>query len=313
MARAASGDDRASRQALEWHIRLQEIAGDDEAHAAFADWLAEDPAHGQAWEELEDVLGLMSRPMPELAASSASSRTSLLPQFVPLAALAVILAFILLPLTSRHMEADYVTGTGDIRHIPLADSSLVVLNAASALDIRFDSRERRAHLISGEAFFRVSQDSRRPFHLIVGNIEIVSGATDFDVRVTKEETDIRVQNGRVDVFAAGRSAHVGTLKSGDWRCLTPEGETTMAGKSDPEAVASWIRGLLVVQDWKVVEALREFKHHYKGIIIMAAGGLAEQRVSGTFDLARPHEGLRDMLVPLGASVYKITPWVLLVV
>ena len=48
---APEAQDSVRARAIEWHIRLRD--GDGEVWDAFADWLAENPHHGQVYDEIE--------------------------------------------------------------------------------------------------------------------------------------------------------------------------------------------------------------------------------------------------------------------
>ena len=57
----------------------------------------------------------------------------------------------------------YSTDIGETRSVTLTDGSTVDLNARSKIRIRFSSFERTVELTEGQALFRVTKDSARPF------------------------------------------------------------------------------------------------------------------------------------------------------
>ncbi|PAZ20577.1 iron dicitrate transport regulator FecR, partial [Pseudomonas aeruginosa] len=52
--------------------------------------------------------------------------------------------------------ADHATGKGEVRILRLVDGSEVELDAQSAIDVAYDSRERRVRLLEGSAIFRAA-------------------------------------------------------------------------------------------------------------------------------------------------------------
>ncbi|WP_353195047.1 FecR domain-containing protein [Parapedobacter defluvii] len=80
------------------------------------------------------------------------------------------------------------TPKGGTYQITLSDGTQVWLNAASTLQYpsRFDGKERRVE-ISGEAFFSVAKDPKRPFRVISNGQEIEVLGTEFNVSAYPDE------------------------------------------------------------------------------------------------------------------------------
>lgn len=86
--------------------------------------------------------------------------------------------------------------------ITLSDGTRVWLNAMSELDfpVVFDD-DRREVRLTGEAYFEVAHDSKRPFHVYVGdNNKIEVLGTDFNVNAYSSVLSATLVNGSVKVF-----------------------------------------------------------------------------------------------------------------
>ncbi len=84
------------------------------------------------------------------------------------------------------------TPKGGTYQITLSDGTQVWLNAASTLKYpsRFEGRERTVE-ISGEAFFSVAKDTKRPFRVISDEQEIEVLGTDFNISAYRDENTTR--------------------------------------------------------------------------------------------------------------------------
>ena len=83
----------------------------------------------------------------------------------------------------------------------LADGSMVILNKNSILKYprSFSGSTRTVHLDKGEAFFKVSHDSKSPFFVFANGIRVKVVGTAFNVKVRNGQTEIIVESGKVSV------------------------------------------------------------------------------------------------------------------
>src|SRR5690606_33586604 len=98
--------------------------------------------------------------------------------------------------------ADYRTALGERRDIRLADGTRVTLNTRTAIDVRFDSRQRTIILREGEILVQTAPDTaypRRPFKVqsIEGGMEALG--TRFSVREDGGRTHLAVLEGAVRI------------------------------------------------------------------------------------------------------------------
>jgi len=92
--------------------------------------------------------------------------------------------------------------TGFIRHITLPDGTHVVLQANSQLDYpeKFMGKAREV-VLSGEAYFDVAEDKRKPFIIYTGRIRTTVLGTAFNIRALPDDKKITVSvtTGKVKV------------------------------------------------------------------------------------------------------------------
>ncbi|MCI4589462.1 FecR domain-containing protein [Sphingobium sp. BYY-5] len=200
----SEAQDSARAQAIEWHIRLRQ--GDDATWDAFAQWLAEDPRHADAYDEIEETDLTIEALLPDVTFPEAvndddipldppASRWGRWGLVGSLLAVSVAAAIIFVPqlTTSRYEVA---TGPGQREIVSLDAGTQVMLNGSTRMT--FDRKDTRfASLAAGEALFHVQHDSARPFRLKVGDNQIEDLGTIFNVVRDAGEVRVAVAEGKI--------------------------------------------------------------------------------------------------------------------
>ena len=160
MSAAQHIDATVLDQAAAWLVRLNasDVSGEDRAD--WQRWHDECPQHARAWQRAEVLLirlgGLppaLTRPV--LGRDHDAMRRRVVTRLAALLAVAPVAwgAWRMGP----EWTADYRTATGERKEIRLADGSAVMLNTATALDVRFDASQRQLHLLAGEVLIEHSE------------------------------------------------------------------------------------------------------------------------------------------------------------
>ncbi|TCV98349.1 FecR family protein [Biostraticola tofi] len=315
-----SSDTRASREALDWLIILQENPHDTEQQARFNAWHQRCPENGAAWREAQRVGNLLSD-LHALTETSLREPNAALAEPSPtrrhrfawsagLSLAAVALCMLLsAPAFNIWLAKDYATATAENRPIQLDDGSMLHLGADSAISIDFEPTVRRVRLLAGEAYFEVQPDKSRPFRVDAGQVEISVLGTAFDVRISDDTVKIAVNHGRVQVDAPVADPRLeAPLLAGDWVSITGR-QQIKRGNDAPELVASWRSGKLIVKNRPIGEVIDDIRRHYHGAIILTDKTVAGHRITGMYDLSMPVEALRAIAQTQGGQVRQISPWV----
>jgi len=114
---------------------------------------------------------------------------------------------------SVHSSSDrieYKNTTTGILKIQLPDSSLVELKPSAEIFYakKWDAEKREVHL-TGEAFFKVVKDAKRPFYVYGGEIVTKVLGTSFSVKAPKnaERIEVAVREGKVSVYEDARKTN----------------------------------------------------------------------------------------------------------
>ncbi|MEM1321512.1 MAG: FecR domain-containing protein [Bacteroidota bacterium] len=109
---------------------------------------------------------------------------------------------------SSVVYASLVTKEKEQKELTLSDGTIIILNENSTLKYppTFLPNEKRRVELSGEAFFKVTKDSLRPFIAVSENIETVVLGTSFniDARPNAETIEIALVEGKVQVATANK-------------------------------------------------------------------------------------------------------------
>jgi transmembrane sensor len=303
--------ETARTEATRWLILLQEQPDDRALKAAFKSWLAASPVNAAAWAETSHVGALIAQTPPRYRAGwNHARRISWKRRAVSAAAAlaaAAAIVLVLVPNVPLRFTADYATGTAELRAVSLPDGSVVHLAPDSAIDVDYAAGKRRIHLMAGSGFFEVKPDATRPFTVATDMIEATVLGTAFDVRLVEKGATVAVQHGAVQV-ENGVGLHE-RLGPGDWiraGALRP----VQRGTVPPDQAGAWVRGELIASDQPIAAIVAELRDYFHGAILIADDRLAEQRVTGFYDLNDPVQTLRAVAMTHGATLRQISPWVL---
>jgi len=177
--------------------------------------------------------------------------------------------------------ADQHTAIGERREFLLSDGSEVQLNSNSALDIKFDGRQREVELLRGELWVQVAKDAQRPFVVRTDQGTITALGTRFVVRRGPQGTTVSVLESAI--AAKADSVDVVKVATGQ-QALLKDGRVQAPrsiGSGDP---AAWTRGVLKVDDRPLGEVLQTLADYRHGLLRFDSRALEGIRVSGLFRL-----------------------------
>lgn len=100
-----------------------------------------------------------------------------------------------------------VASTASVVTDTLSDGSVITLNKNSSFTYQ-DSKSQRKLGLKGEAFFNIKRDENKPFVIESGNATITVLGTSFNVKNTKNTTEIVVETGLVKVQNKNQTAQV---------------------------------------------------------------------------------------------------------
>lgn len=311
----------ARAEAAAWITRLHGPNRSAEMEAGFRQWLEEREQNRIEFEALTDIWTIVgsvpvgqapgeepawadAQPLPESRQRGWQHQGW---RFVAAAAMLAIVAILSWPWLHR-AEPIYATGVGEARMLQLADKSRVWMNSDTRLRVVFDSGQRRAELIRGEALFEVAKDARRPFVVEAGARYVTALGTAFVVRHEPDRTSVTMVEGKVAVSsspaiennapmlrnalqgqtaapheeasnASGESPWI--LSAGQRLTLTAAG-TPKIDEPSVESVLAWRRGEVVLDETPLPQAVAELNRYDEHTIVIEGSSLATLSISGRY-------------------------------
>lgn len=305
-----------ARQAVDWLLELSLEPGPDtrQAHSRWQAWLAADPLHAHAWQRIADIDGQLRGLPPAVALQTLAAPGMGRRHAARLAVLLTAGAGGLL--AARHTgpgerawqqwAADLSTATGERRETVLADGTRLMLNTASAVDLRYSDTERRIVLRAGEILVQSAPDpARRPLRVGTAEGTVLAIGTRFTVRQHEGSTAVAVLQGAVQLRPRDPTASARVLSAGEQGRFTATG--TGPATPLPDGAGAWSEGMLVADDMPLAEFIAELSRHRPGLVRCTpeAGRL---RVSGAYPLADTDRVLAALTRTLPVQVRSRTRW-----
>lgn len=209
--------------ASEWLARLDRGLTPEEQDY-YTEWLAKDAAHRRAiaryqydWDDFDRLAGIQlkhhARIDPDLLApenlperkGGKLIRNIIWFSALPMAALIALGFYVAFskPKDSSGLKLQpAIELLARIEQRTLEDGSFIEINRGAEVEVAYTASERRVYLKKGEANFEVAKNPERPFIVNVAGVDIRAVGTIFSVKLTEDEVDVIVTEGKVNVKPA---------------------------------------------------------------------------------------------------------------
>ena len=309
--------DPLSEQTIDWMVKLRAATPDAALQERFNQWLAKDPAHAQAWEQLHRRLGgsfntlrTLEQRLPgqagearQLLLQPSASRRDALRAITGLGLLGGGLWLGASTPLGDSLLADLSTGRGQRQDFNLADGSRLSLNANSAVDLHFTDRQRLLILRRGELVINVAPDPERPLCVRTAEGEVRSPAARF--LVARQEQASRVVVLQQSVQARLFSGVTRDLQEGQAAILYPRSIVPMVG--DQRHRADWLQAKLNVLDDPLEDVVAALRPYTRGFVRVAPE-IRGLRVQGVYPLDNSGRAFAALAETLPIRVDHYSPW-----
>lgn len=274
---------RALGGAAQWLSRLAASPEDRDLYVAWQQWQQADPAHRWAWQRVERMQAQLHGLPGEFACRVLDNAADHLDRRAVLKSLALLAGVGALGWGGYRQApvwlADARTGIGERRTLDLVDGTRLVLNTASAVDIRFSAERRLIQLLAGEILLQTGSDPR-PLVVQTAEGSLRALGTRFSVRQNEGSTRLEVLEHAVAVSPA-QLATQQVVNAGQG--MTFGADHFGAAQRLEAGVGEWVNGRLLVDGWPLRRLLGELRRYRVGYLGWA-DEVAELPVSGAFPL-----------------------------
>ncbi|WP_111423029.1 FecR family protein, partial [Rhodoplanes roseus] len=205
-------------------------------------------------------------------------------------------------------RADVITGTGEVRRVPLPDGSAATLGPDSALRLAFTPGARTVDLLAGMVYVDVAPQAGAPFRAVCGPLTVVALGTAFEVSHDASWLTAAADTGRIAVrLDRGTGPFETTLEPGDWLAFDESARSTASGSRDAGLRAAWRDNVVVAEREPIAVVVARIARWHPGRVVVAPG-FGDRRVSGIFDLRDPRRALEAVVAPFDGHVRDLSPW-----
>jgi len=193
-----------------------------------------------------------------------------------------------------------ITSGEVIKTIDLPDGSLVYMNSHSELTYpRKFRKNRRQVRLSGEAFFEVMPDKRKPFSIISGDATIKVLGTSFNVLSDEEsnEVTVSVTEGKVALYPNRREKRAIHLISGE-QGIYRDNEV-IKRDTIKRNFLSWKTRKLEFEQTPLPEVIHSLEKYYKTIIHLQEPLTGNPMLTSVFEDQPLEEVLEELNLLLG--------------
>jgi len=175
------------------------------------------------------------------------------------------------------------TGVGETAELELPDGSSIRINTQTRLEVAYSDVAREIWLGSGQALFRVAHDRSRPFRVHAAQQIITAVGTAFDVRCAEQDVVVTMLEGRVRFGDGSLPVDAEpTLDKGQQVQIESAAPMPVIRAADARTVTAWEHGLMVFDDDRLADVVREANRYSKVAIVIDNPQLADMRISGAF-------------------------------
>jgi transmembrane sensor len=190
----------------------------------------------------------------------------------------------------------FETKVGEHRELELADHSRISLGAKSRLVVDMTAERRELRLETGEAFFQVAKDAKRPFVVRAMGGSITALGTAFDVRAVRDHVTVMVAEGIVSVRGvpqAGVDAQQVQVSPRQQVTFDIRGREPLLVRDAPniEERLRWREGWLIYRNEPLGNVIADVSRYTERRMEVSDHDAANLRFSGAVDRAAVNEWL----------------------
>ncbi|MFS2127594.1 FecR domain-containing protein, partial [Pseudomonas sp. Pseusp97] len=197
-------------------------------------------------------------------------------------------------------NADLRTAVGERKHLRLPDGSQLTLNTDSAVNLAFNTRERRLRLLQGEILVDALPDPR-PFIVDSRYGLLRTPTARFSLRDLGDACRVAVLDKEVSVELPGYASQM--VGAGQQLMFSAQGFQSLQ-PADANASA-WENGMLLAQGMRLDDLLGELGRYRSGLL-RCDPRLANLRVTGAIPLGDSDAGLALLADMLPVKLRRMT-------
>jgi transmembrane sensor len=198
--------------------------------------------------------------------------------------------------------------TNGKRYIRLQDGSTVLLNEGSQLDHPADfAKDKREVTLTGEAYFDIRSDPKRPFIVHTGKVKTTVLGTAFNIKAYPGQKQVTVTVTRGKVKVGDNKKTFGIIIPNESIAVNTEINTYKLERVNAEDAVEWKKQYLVLDDISLEEASVLIGNKYHVNISFSKEEMKNCRINATFLNNETLEQVLTVVTGVVNATYSLQP------
>lgn len=202
---------------------------------------------------------------------------------------------------------EIIVPLGESSEVILADQTHVWLNSGARLSYPsgFQGKIREVRL-TGEAFFEVSRDEKRPFHVVTPNLTVNVLGTSFNVEAFDQSkfTNVTLVEGKVNI--ENRKGNVLAVLSPNENALYDTDKNKIEiTKVNTNFYTSWKKGTISFKNEKLTDIAQKLERWYNVEIVFDHESVKDMKFTGSILRNKPVDQIMEILKYTSGVDYSI--------
>jgi transmembrane sensor len=196
-----------------------------------------------------------------------------------------------------------IAGKGQRLSIILPDSSTVILNSGSEVKYSSDFGKQRAIWLEGEAFFKVTKNTKSPFIVHTNDFDVKVLGTEFNINSTTINQTVSLATGKVNIMLNESKDEINLIPNEElvWNAKT---KAVVKRNFNVTKTLAWKDDILLLDDVKIEDAVPKINQFYGVSIVIRDSVIAKQHIKGAFKSQTIDEFITSLEFISGLRVTK---------
>lgn len=202
---------------------------------------------------------------------------------------------------------EIIVPPGESAEVVLADQTHVWLNSGARLSYPSDFQGRNREVrLTGEAFFEVTHDKKRPFQVITPRLTVNVLGTTFNVEAFRDSwfTGVTLVEGKV-TLETGQGRLLATLSPDEHARYDAGDEKIEISKVSTDLFTSWKEGKILFRDEKLSDIAQKIERWYNVEIVFDDEPVRDLRFTGSILKNKPVDQIMQILKYTSGVDYTI--------
>ncbi len=188
---------------------------------------------------------------------------------------------------------------GSQTKIVLPDGSIAFLNSGSVLkyDASYSNRKNREVYLSGEGYFEIKKDEKRPFVVHAQELNVKVLGTSFNVRAYEEDPEIEVSliEGKVNAYSVSETEGNIILYPDEHLIYNKKTKKMWSSKTSASLAIRWINGRISFVNTPLRDIVRQIEQRYNVKIEIQTERMKNEIFSGSISTKLSIDGILDYI------------------